>query len=78
MLFLIATLMNEIIGTLEKVIEKFRPKPEQLIVPGRTGVQLLGKMQDWVKAKGERIVIVFGAPIGVSGTTNSIRVHVIS
>lgn len=27
---------------------------------------------------GERVVIVFGAPIGVSGSTNSIRVHVIS
>lgn len=27
---------------------------------------------------GERVVIVFGAPIGVSGTTNSTRVHVIS
>ncbi len=26
---------------------------------------------------GERVVIVFGAPIGVSGSTNSIRVHVI-
>jgi pyruvate kinase len=26
---------------------------------------------------GERIVIVFGAPIGVSGSTNSIRVHVL-
>jgi pyruvate kinase len=26
---------------------------------------------------GERVVMVFGAPIGVSGTTNSIRVHVI-
>lgn len=28
-------------------------------------------------APGERVVIVFGAPIGVSGTTNTIRVHVI-
>jgi pyruvate kinase len=27
---------------------------------------------------GERVVIVFGAPIGVSGSTNSIRVHVVS
>jgi pyruvate kinase len=26
---------------------------------------------------GERVVIVFGAPIGVRGTTNSIRVHVV-
>jgi pyruvate kinase len=26
---------------------------------------------------GERIVIVFGAPIGVSGSTNSVRVHVL-
>ncbi len=26
---------------------------------------------------GERVVIVFGAPIGVSGSTNSIRIHVI-
>jgi pyruvate kinase len=28
-------------------------------------------------APGERVVIVFGAPIGVRGTTNSIRIHVI-
>jgi pyruvate kinase len=27
---------------------------------------------------GERVVIVFGAPIGVSGSTNAIRVHVLS
>jgi pyruvate kinase len=27
---------------------------------------------------GERIVIVYGAPLGVSGSTNSIRVHVMS
>ena len=26
---------------------------------------------------GERVVIVFGAPIGVSGSTNSIRAHVL-
>jgi pyruvate kinase len=26
---------------------------------------------------GERVVIVFGAPIGVSGSTNTIRVHVL-
>jgi pyruvate kinase len=26
---------------------------------------------------GERVVIVYGAPIGVSGSTNSIRVHVL-
>jgi pyruvate kinase len=26
---------------------------------------------------GERIVIVFGAPMGVSGSTNTIRVHVV-
>ncbi len=41
---------------------------------------------DWVTADlmasglaspGERVVIVFGAPIGVSGSTNSVRVHVI-
>lgn len=28
-------------------------------------------------APGERVVIVFGAPLGVSGSTNSIRVHVL-
>ncbi|WP_394822604.1 pyruvate kinase [Pendulispora albinea] len=28
-------------------------------------------------APGERVVIVFGAPIGVSGSTNTVRVHVI-
>jgi pyruvate kinase len=27
---------------------------------------------------GERVVLVFGAPIGVSGSTNTIRVHVLS
>lgn len=27
---------------------------------------------------GERVVIVFGAPVGVSGSTNSIRVHVLA
>lgn len=41
---------------------------------------------DWVSADlmanglaspGERVVIVFGAPLGVSGSTNSIRVHVV-
>ena len=41
---------------------------------------------DWVTADlmasglaspGERIVVVFGAPLGVSGSTNSIRVHVV-
>jgi pyruvate kinase len=26
---------------------------------------------------GERIVLVFGAPMGVSGSTNSVRVHVV-
>ena len=26
---------------------------------------------------GERIVIVFGSPIGVAGSTNTIRVHVV-
>jgi pyruvate kinase len=43
-------------------------------------------MVDWVSgdlmanglaSPGERVVIVFGAPLGVSGSTNSIRVHVI-
>ncbi|HEY8075817.1 MAG TPA: pyruvate kinase [Labilithrix sp.] len=42
---------------------------------------------DWVTADlmanglaspGERVVIVFGAPLGVSGSTNSIRVHVVA
>lgn len=41
---------------------------------------------DWVSADlmanglaspGERVVIIFGAPLGVSGSTNSIRVHVV-
>lgn len=44
------------------------------------------KLVDWCTADlmgaglcspGERVVIVFGAPVGVSGTTNSVRVHVI-
>ncbi len=45
------------------------------------------KLVDWcsgdlmsagLASPGERVVMVFGAPIGVSGNTNSIRVHVIS
>jgi pyruvate kinase len=45
------------------------------------------KLVDWctgdlmaagLASPGERVVIVFGAPIGVSGTTNTIRVHVLS
>jgi pyruvate kinase len=44
------------------------------------------ELVDWVTgdlmangyaAPGERVVIVFGAPLGVSGSTNSIRVHVV-
>ena len=44
------------------------------------------KLVDWctgdllasgLASPGERVVIVFGAPIGVSGSTNSIRVHVL-
>jgi pyruvate kinase len=34
-------------------------------------------MASGLASPGERVVMVFGAPIGVSGTTNSIRVHVI-
>jgi pyruvate kinase len=34
-------------------------------------------MASGLASPGERVVIVFGAPIGVSGTTNSIRVHVL-
>jgi len=34
-------------------------------------------MASGLASPGERVVIVFGAPIGVSGSTNSIRVHVI-
>jgi pyruvate kinase len=33
-------------------------------------------MANGLASPGERVVIVFGAPIGVSGSTNSIRVHV--
>jgi pyruvate kinase len=35
-------------------------------------------MASGLASPGERVVIVFGAPIGVTGSTNSIRVHVIS
>jgi len=35
-------------------------------------------MASGLASPGERVVIVFGAPIGVSGSTNSIRVHVIA
>jgi pyruvate kinase len=34
-------------------------------------------MASGLASPGERVVIVFGAPIGVRGTTNSIRVHVV-
>ncbi len=34
-------------------------------------------MANGLASPGERVVIVFGAPIGVSGSTNTIRVHVI-
>ena len=34
-------------------------------------------MANGLASPGERVVIVFGAPLGVSGSTNSIRVHVI-
>jgi pyruvate kinase len=34
-------------------------------------------MAGGLASPGERVVIVFGAPIGVSGTTNTIRVHVV-
>ena len=35
-------------------------------------------MASGLASPGERVVIVFGAPLGVSGSTNSIRVHVIA
>jgi pyruvate kinase len=34
-------------------------------------------MASGLASPGERVVIVFGAPIGVSGSTNTIRIHVI-
>jgi pyruvate kinase len=34
-------------------------------------------MANGFASPGERVVVVFGAPLGVSGSTNSIRVHVI-
>ncbi len=34
-------------------------------------------MASGLASPGERVVVVFGAPIGVSGSTNSIRVHVL-
>ena len=34
-------------------------------------------MANGLASPGERVVIVFGAPIGVSGSTNTIRVHVL-
>ena len=47
----------------------------------------MDKLVDWctgdlmasgMASPGERVVIVFGAPIGVSGSTNTIRVHVLA
>jgi pyruvate kinase len=35
-------------------------------------------MASGLASPGERVVIVFGAPIGVSGSTNTIRVHVVA
>jgi len=34
-------------------------------------------MASGLASPGERVVIVFGAPLGVSGSTNTIRVHVL-
>jgi pyruvate kinase len=34
-------------------------------------------MANGLASPGERVVVVFGAPLGVSGSTNSIRVHVV-
>jgi len=51
-----------------------------------SNVHDMDKLVDWCTADlmasglaspGERVVIVFGAPIGVSGSTNTIRVHVL-
>ena len=51
------------------------------------GITDMDKLVDWctgdlmaggLASPGERVVIVFGAPIGVSGSTNTIRVHVLS
>ena len=35
-------------------------------------------MSSGLASPGERVIMVFGAPIGVSGSTNSLRVHVIA
>lgn len=35
-------------------------------------------MREGFASPGERVVIVFGAPIGVTGSTNTIRVHVVA
>jgi pyruvate kinase len=49
-------------------------------------IQDMDALVDWcsgdlmnagLASPGERVVIVFGAPMGVSGSTNTIRVHVI-
>jgi pyruvate kinase len=58
------------------------------VIPRETpaGIHDMDKLVDFatgdlmaagLASPGERIVIVFGAPIGVSGTTNTIRVHVV-
>ena len=44
---------------------------------GRMAASLARHLRVAGVAAGDRVVIVFGAPLGVSGSTNSTRVHVI-
>ncbi|MDP8999357.1 MAG: pyruvate kinase [Myxococcota bacterium] len=60
-------------GVVPREMPSMQPDTDQL-VNWCTGDLLAGGFG----SPGERVVIVFGAPIGVSGSTNTIRVHVLA
>lgn len=54
-----------------------REMPPQQDIDGLVNWANGDLMASGLASPGERVVIVFGSPIGVSGTTNTIRVHVV-
>ncbi len=59
-------------GVVPRVLEPMR-EPEAMV--RRVEEELLAR---GLVQKGERVVIVFGAPVGQAGNTNSVRLHTIS
>jgi pyruvate kinase len=59
-------------GVVPRVLEPMR-EPEAMV--RRVEEELLAR---GLAQKGERVVIVFGAPVGQAGNTNSVRLHTIS